>query len=134
MITPQTALVYTMVIAAESDGEIADCEIKRIGDLVDHLPIFNGMGRPELARLASHCSRTLAEAEPIDHVFDEIRDALSPALRETAYALACDVIAADRRLNLSEMKTLERIRVQLAIDPSAAGVIERAAQVRFQAA
>ncbi len=134
MITPQTALVYTMVIAAESDGDIAGAEVKRIGDLVDHLPIFKGVGRPELARLASSCSETLAEADAIEDIFDEIRDALSPALRETAYALACDVIAADRRLNLAEMKTLERIRVQLAIDPSAASVIERAAQVRFQAA
>lgn len=134
MITPQAALVYTMVIAAEADGDIVGSEIGRIGDLVDHLPIFRGVGRPELAQLASHCSETLAEADAVEDVFAEIREALSPALRETAYALACDVIAADRHLNLHEMKTLEQIRVQLVIDPSTAGMIERATQVRFQAA
>ncbi len=134
MISPQAALVYTMVIAAESDGDIAEAEIRRIGDLVDHLPTFDGMGRSEIAELAIRCSEALAGLESPEHVFRKIRAALPPALRETAYALACDVTAADRRLNRAEMTTLDQIRVQLAIDPMIAGAIERAAQVRFQAA
>ncbi|MDH3772358.1 MAG: hypothetical protein OET79_15405, partial [Nitrospirota bacterium] len=43
MISPQAALVYTMVVAAESDREVVDAEIHIIGDLVNHLPIFKTM-------------------------------------------------------------------------------------------
>ena len=40
MISPQEALIYTMVAAAEAGREIADAEIDIIGDLVNHLPTF----------------------------------------------------------------------------------------------
>ena len=55
-------------------------------------------------------------------------------LRETAYALACNAIAADSRLNRAEMRILEQIRTQLEVDPAMARAIERVAEVRFQAA
>jgi hypothetical protein len=67
-------------------------------------------------------------------VFGLIRQALPLALRETAYALACDVIAVDSRLNRAEMRVLEEIRAQLEVDPAMARAIEQVAQVRFKAA
>jgi hypothetical protein len=42
-----------------------------------------------------------------------IRQALSMPLRETAYALACDVIAVDSGLNRAEMRILDNVRAQL---------------------
>ena len=44
MLSPQEALVYTMVVAAEADHEIAEAEINLIGDLGNHLPVFRGDG------------------------------------------------------------------------------------------
>ena len=134
MISPQAALVYTMVVAAESDREVVDAEIHIIGDLVNHLPIFKTMDRAEVTGMATACSTLLARDGGLDQVFGQIRDALPAPLRETAYALACDVIAVDSRLQKDEMQTLERIRQQLEVDPNTARTIERAAQVRFQAA
>ena len=48
--------------------------------------------------------------------------------------IACDVIAADSRLNWDELQTLERIRAALEVDPAMARAIEQVAKVRFQAA
>ena len=107
MISPQEALVYTMVAAAEADREIAQAEIELIGDLANHLPIFRGIDRAAVTGMA---------------------------LRETAYALACDVIAVDSRLNRAELHMLEKIRAQLEIDPAMARAIEQVAEVRFKAA
>ena len=134
MISPQAALVYTMVVAAESDREVVDAEIHIIGDLVNHLPIFKTMDRAEVTGMATACSTLLARENGLDQVFSQIREALPAPLRETAYALACDVIAVDSRLQKDEMQALERIRQQLEVDPTTARTIERAAQVRFQAA
>jgi uncharacterized membrane protein YebE (DUF533 family) len=134
MISPQEALIYTMVAAAESDREIADAEIEIIGDLVNHLPIFGGVDRAAMAAMATRCSEMLAQAGGGDQVFGLIRQALPMPLRETAYALACDVIAVDSRLNRAEMRVLEEIRAQLEVDPAMARAIEQVAQVRFKAA
>jgi uncharacterized membrane protein YebE (DUF533 family) len=134
MLSPQEALVYTMVVAAESDHDIAEPEIHVIGDLGNHLPIFHKVGRAKMTKMAMACSELLAEAGGREKVFGLIRAALSPQLRATAYALACDVIAVDSRLQPNEMQTLERIRAQLEVDPAIARAIERVAMIRFQAA
>jgi uncharacterized membrane protein YebE (DUF533 family) len=134
MLSPQEALVYTMVVAAESDHEIAEAEIDLIGDLGNHLPIFRKIGRPKMTKMAMACSEMLAEAGGRDKAFGLIRTALSPQLRATAYALACDVIAVDSRLQRNEMQTLEQIRADLEVDPALARAIERVAVIRFQAA
>jgi uncharacterized membrane protein YebE (DUF533 family) len=134
MLSPQEALVYTMVVAAESDHEIAEAEIKIIGDLVNHLPIFRGLDRAATTRMATACSKMLGQRGGSDKVFGLIRQALSVPLRDTAYALACDVIAADSRLNRNEMQILEQVRTELEVDPVMARAIEQVAEVRFQAA
>jgi uncharacterized membrane protein YebE (DUF533 family) len=134
MLSPQEALVYTMVVAAESDHEIADAEIKIIGDLVNHLPIFRGLDRAAMTRVATACSKLLGQSGGADKVFELIRQALTPPLRDTAYALACDVIAVDSRLNRNEMRILEQVRIELEVDPVMARAIEQIAEVRFQAA
>jgi uncharacterized membrane protein YebE (DUF533 family) len=134
MLSPQEALVYTMVVAAESDHEIADAEIKIIGDLVNHLPIFRGLDRAAMTRVATACSKLLGQSGGADKVFELIRQALTPPLRDTAYALACDVIAVDSRLNRNEMRILEQVRIELGVDPVMARAIEQVAEVRFQAA
>lgn len=134
MLSPQEALVYTMVAAAEADHEIADAEINLIGDLGNHLPIFRTMDRAALTRVATACSEALAETGGRERVFRMVREALPRQLRETAYALACDVIAIDSRLQRSEMHTLEWLRAELGVDPAMARAIEQVAEARFQAA
>jgi uncharacterized membrane protein YebE (DUF533 family) len=134
MISPQEALIYTMVAAAESDREIADAEIEIIGDLVNHLPIFSGVDRAAMTAMATRCSEMLAQAGGADQVFGLIRQALPMPLRETAYALACDVIAVDSRLSRAEMRVLDEIRARLEVDRAMARAIEQVAEVRFKAA
>lgn len=134
MLTPQEALVYTMVIAAESDHEIADAEIDIIRDLVNHLPAFEGLDRATTTEMAVACSEQIAQKDGVARLFGEIRTALSAELRETAYALACDVIAVDSRLSRHELDVLEHIRDQLDVAPEMARAIEQVAKVRFLAA
>jgi uncharacterized membrane protein YebE (DUF533 family) len=134
MLSPPAALVYTMVVAAEADDDIADLEVRLIGDLVDHLPAFRGMSRHSIAKMAAACSERLTSVVARDDVLLEIAESLSPALRETAYALARDVIAIDSRLNRKEVKILDLLAERLGIDPNSAQTIERAAEIRHRAA
>jgi hypothetical protein len=134
MLSPQEALVYTMVVAAEADHEIAEAEINVIGDLCNHLPVFQAVGRAKMTAMAMACSELLTKAGGRAKVFAMIRKALPSQLRDTAYALACDVIAVDNRLRRDELDALEEIRAELDVDPVMARAIEQVAKVRFQAA
>ena len=135
MLSPQEALVYTMVVAAEADHEIAEAEINVIGDLCNHLPVFQAVGRAKMTAMAMACSELLTKAGGRAKVFAMIRKALPSQLRDTAYALACDVIAVDSRLRRDELQTLwKKIRAELDVDPVMARAIEQVAKVRFQAA
>ena len=58
------------------------------------------------------------------------RDNLPERLFETAYALACDVAAADGTLAESELRLLEEMRYELNIDRLHAAAIERGARAR----
>jgi uncharacterized membrane protein YebE (DUF533 family) len=60
MISPQQALIYTMVAAAEADREIADAEMDVIGDPINHLPIFKGVDRAAMTEMATRCWRRRA--------------------------------------------------------------------------
>jgi uncharacterized membrane protein YebE (DUF533 family) len=134
MLSPQEALVYTMVVAAEADHEIDDAEINLIGDLGNHLPAFREIGREALTEIAVACSEALAQPGGRQEVFGLIREALPRQLRGTAYALACDVVAVDRRLQRSEIHALEWLRRELEVEPALARTIEEVAEVRFKAA
>ncbi|MEM1342650.1 MAG: 2-dehydro-3-deoxyphosphooctonate aldolase, partial [Pseudomonadota bacterium] len=50
---------------------------------------------------------------------------------ETAYAIACDVAAADGMLGQSELRFLQEIRYELDMDRLHAAAIERGARARF---
>ena len=61
-----------------------------------------------------------------------IRDALEPRLRETAYALACEVLAWDRHGEQDTLRMLAFVQAELDLDPLVSAAIERAARARFQ--
>jgi hypothetical protein len=66
----------------------------------------------------------------LDALFGLIRDNLPERLFETAYALACDVAAADGTLREGELRLLEEIRYELDLDRLHAAAIERGARAR----
>jgi tellurite resistance protein len=70
------------------------------------------------------------EEDGIEALFGLVKAALPERLFETAYALACDVAAADGRLRETELRFLEEIRYELNIDRLHGAAIERAARAR----
>jgi tellurite resistance protein len=56
---------------------------------------------------------------------------LPKKLRETAYAVACDIAAADGHTTQEELRMLEMLRHSLDIDRLSAAAIERGARARY---
>ncbi len=131
MIDQQAALIYTMVLVSAADSNMTDAEIGMIGDLVRHLPVFAEFDIEKLPDTAKVCADLLAGENGLDHTIEVIRGGLPEALRETAYALACDIAAADGEAKQEELRVLELLRHGLDIERLAAAGIERGARARF---
>lgn len=129
-ISPQTALVYTMVVTSAADGNMTDQELATMGEVIRMLPIFADYDMAHLATASEDCASLLQQDEGLDTVLGLVGEALSPALCETAYALACDVAAADGRAGQEELRLLEMVRYKLDIDRLVAAAIERGVRAR----
>lgn len=125
-----TALIFTMVLVSAAEGVMTDAELGTIGRQVRYLPIFRGFDHDRLTTVGRRCAELLRQEDGLDIACDMIAEALSPRLRETAYALACDVAAADGTLAEEEANLLELLRRRLSIDRLVAAAIERATQAR----
>lgn len=130
-ISHHAALIYTMVMVAAADGNMTDAELRRIGEIVGSLPVFEDYNRALLPQTSAACAELLDQDDGLDQALDLIEAALPAKLCETAYALACDVAAADGRVKDEEMRMLEIIRHRLKLDRLIAAAIERGARARF---
>jgi tellurite resistance protein len=132
MLDPHGALVYTMVIVTGAESRISATERNIIGDIVGHLPAFHSFDRDKLAGHLNDCAELLSRDEGLDRTLDAIKTALPSRLRETAYAIACDLVASDGAATQEELQILELIRDRLEIDRLIAAAIERGTRARFQ--
>ena len=130
--TPQEALVYLMVILSASDRDMGDEELARIGAIVRTLPAFHGFEQARTLAVAQDCQLLLQEEAGFAGVLDLIAETLSPELRETAYALAVDIAAADLDIKLEEDRVLELVRRRFDIERGTGLAIERAARIRHR--
>lgn len=128
--TTQDSLVAIMVAVSASDEDIRTAELVKITNQVNNLPVFAGYDADRLQTTAQIVFDLFEQEEGLDALFGLIRESLPDRLNETAYALACDVAAADGQLEETELRLLEEIRYELNIDRLYAAAIERGARAR----
>ncbi len=131
MISYHAALIYAMVLAATADAEIVDLEIETIGEMVTMLPVFTKFERGNMGEIVASCTDLLTEEDGIETAIDMIRQSLPARLLPTAYALACDVVAADGEATQEELRLLEMMRDRMGLDRLTSAAIERGAGARY---
>ena len=131
-ISPEQALIYAMVTMSGVEGHIKTTELKEIGHIVKHLPMFLQFDEARLTTVAQECGEILQEPEGLKAILGLIPDALSPKLRETAYALAVEVAASDLAVGKEELRFLAMLRDALGLDKLVTAAIERSAIARHQ--
>lgn len=129
---PHEALVCTMVLVAAADGAISDREIGVMAGLVQTLPVFQDFSAERLRVATEAAVGLLEEEDGLAHATTLIRDALDPRLRETAYVLACDVVAAGPTASQPLLRMLEMIKAELELDPLISAAIERGTRARYR--
>lgn len=129
-ISPENALIYIMVTMSAVDRAMSDNELRDIGTIVRTLPAFREFNEERLIPVAKECAAILQEDGGLDAVFGLVRDALPPHMRETGYALAVEIAAADLSVSAEEIRLMQLLREALDVDKLTAAAIERGARAR----
>ncbi len=129
-LTAQDSLIAVMIAVSASDENIRTSELITIEAIVNHLPVFAKYDADRIKQVSQMVFDLFAVEDGLDALFGLVRENLPEPLWETAYALACDVAAADGELRDSELRMLEEMRYELNIDRLHAAAIERGARAR----
>ncbi|GAB5448054.1 tellurite resistance TerB family protein [Gymnodinialimonas sp.] len=128
--SPEDSLVAVMVGISVSDETIRTEELLSIEQMVNYLPVFGAYDADRMRRVANVVFDLFEEEDGLDALFGLVKENLPEHLFETAYALACDVAAADGKLAQAELRFLQEMRDVFAIDRLHAAAIERGARAR----
>ena len=124
------ALVYVMVTVSAVDRTMTDDELARIGEIVSNLPVFADFDAERLVKTAEDCGEILSADGGLEQVLRLVHGAVPPKLRETAYAVALEVAAADRLVKPEEIRFLEMLGDALELDTLTKAAIERGIRAR----
>jgi hypothetical protein len=129
-LNPHAALIYVMVVASAADASMSDRELHVIGDIVRTLPVFEGFLEEKIITVSRECAAILQEREGLDAVLGLVKEALPKYLRETAYALALEIVLTEAPVYAEENRILQRLKTTLDVDRLTAAALEKAAVVR----
>jgi tellurite resistance protein len=124
------ALVYVMVTISAVDRTMTDDELARIGEIVSNLPVFDDYDEERLVKTAEACGEILSADGGLEQVLRLVAAALPTKLRETAYAVALEVAAADRQVKPEEIRFLEMLGDALELDTLTKAALERGIRAR----
>lgn len=127
----QEGLIWTMVLAAGADRDLSPAEVDAMRDLVEHLPVFRGFRVDRLPKVTESCATALGADGGLDKVAAFIRKTVPRRFGETAYALACDMIAAERKVHDMEIGVLDLLAELFDIDSLTCAALETAARARY---
>jgi tellurite resistance protein len=130
--TAQDSLVATMLLVAAADTGMNRRETEAVTAIVGLLPAFRGFEPGRIAEISTVVLQMLQEENGIDQILSLVEEGLPDDFAETAYALACDVAAADESVGLQETRLLGMLRERLGVERLSAAAIERAARARHR--
>ncbi len=130
--TPEDTLISIMIAISVSDENIRTSELVTIEQMVQHLPIFAGYDMDRIKEVSNTLFDIFAEEEGLEIFWTMVRTSLPERLYDTAYAMACDVVAADGKAREGELRLLEDMRYELNIDRLLAAAIEAGARARHK--
>jgi len=120
LLTPADAVMAVAVLAAGADGKPDERELSGLERALFASPVFAKVKNPVKYRCAIAAAIACKGREA---TLIEATGLLSPGLRETAYAWATYVIAADRKTVSPEHKFLSLLRRRFGIHGELAGKI-----------
>ena len=117
-----TAFSSVIVFAMNADEEISDEEALEAFITLNGMNLFQDYSDDDMAAIFEDVSELLAEQSP-EELWNSVTEVLSPEMRETAFAVATDIILADGVLTPVEKDYLSDLAQKLEIPKQTAQTI-----------
>ncbi|MCU0517442.1 MAG: tellurite resistance TerB family protein [Oscillatoria sp. Prado101] len=117
-----TAFSSVIVFAMNADEEISEEEALEAFITLNGMNLFQDYSDDDMAVIFQDVSELLEEQSP-EELWNSVTEVLSPEMRETAFAVATDIILADGVLTPAEKDYLSEIAKNLEIPKQIAQTI-----------
>lgn len=117
--SPQEAYASIMILAIASDGYLADEELDAITSHLSRMHLFQHFRPDTMRRMYSKLFDILRE-DGAELILESAKETLPIELRESAFAMCCDLILADGVMSQEEQHFLKRLYQALEIPQEAA--------------
>ncbi|PIR15884.1 MAG: hypothetical protein COV48_11905 [Elusimicrobia bacterium CG11_big_fil_rev_8_21_14_0_20_64_6] len=126
-LTPATAVMSVAVLAASADRRWTLKEVERLRMMAYQQPLFRDV--PSVEGIISSCAAGLRSVGGIV-LLEDCRKALTPRMRETAYAWAVEVVHADGGLAAEEHAFLKELAEAFSIPGPLARKLQATCAIR----
>lgn len=130
-LTPAMAVMSVAVLAMAADGRWKNREIERLRMMAFLQPLFRDVHSVEQF-IGSRAADLRAVGAKV--LLEDCRKALTPRLRETAYAWAVDLVQADGSVVPAEHAFLQELAAKFSIPGALARKLQAAAAIRRRTA
>jgi uncharacterized tellurite resistance protein B-like protein len=111
------AVIALFIAAMDANGHVARDELARAQHLIWSARRFRNRSGDEVGMLIDE-TRTMLEEHGTGAVLDAAARAIPARVRPSAFALLCDLLLADGKIDAKERRFLDAIATKLAIDRS----------------
>ncbi len=118
----QEGFAAIMLAVVAADGEISEEEIEDYVSRLSRMRLFADMSSSETSRMIDKLFKVKSKGGP-DALVGRGVPALTPELKETAFAVAVDMIFADGSVEDAEKHLVEKLQTELGITDDLASQI-----------
>lgn len=119
-ISPPDAIAIICIWAIQADMRIKTSELKKLASIIALSPLYRHVENP--VEYIS-CLNNKFSGQDIEQLLNSAIEVLTPRLRETAYAWACEVVVADLGVSQEEHACLGLLVKKLGLHGELAGKI-----------
>lgn len=101
--------------AIAADGMITEEEAAGLGTSLSRMKLFQGMSNRDVNKVFEKCLK-IVRSNGVEHLLTLSAEAIKPELRQTAFAIATDLLMADGHVAPEEKKFLEKIQKGLGVN------------------
>ncbi|MCA9175013.1 MAG: tellurite resistance TerB family protein [Planctomycetales bacterium] len=119
---PQEAFAGVLLCASACDGHIADEEAQTLFNVLSKKRLYERLSSHQFGGMMDRLMGALKKSGP-GKLLDKCLPAVPPELRETAFAVAVDIVLADGVVEDDEKTFIDDLMVKMEIDPRRAKTI-----------
>jgi tellurite resistance protein len=110
--------------AIAADGVVTEEEAAGLGTTLSRMKLYHGMSPRDINKMFEKVLK-VARGQGVEVLMNQSAEAIKPALRPTAFAIATDLLFADGDVAPEERRYLEKIQKNLGVsDEQALKIVE----------